>query len=575
MTRRSPPFEWEWGTCYFLYPSTNPGFFMATKYIIVTGGVTSSLGKGIICASLGRLLVARGLRVTIQKLDPYINVDPGTMNPYEHGEVFVTDDGAETDLDLGHYERFLDIRTSQENNVTTGRIYFDVINKERQGVYLGKTVQVIPHITDEIKSHVLKLGESGDYDVVIVEVGGTVGDIESLPYIEAMRQMRYDVGKKNTLSIHLTLVPYLAAAGELKTKPTQHSVKLLSESGLSPDLLVCRSEYPLDTGIRRKIAQFCNVEIEDVISSMDAGTIYEVPLLMQKEGLDARVIEKLGLEAGEPDLKQWREFVDKVNNPRHSVRVALIGKYVEHHDAYKSIIEALIHGGAVNDSEVVIEWVQSDNLTRENVAEKLRNVHGVLVAPGFGERGVDGKLEAVRFARETEIPFFGICLGMQCAVIEFSRNVCGASDANSTEMDPETSFPVIDLMPDQKDLEMTGGTMRLGAYECRVEPGSNAWRAYGKELIHERHRHRYELNNELRPALEEKGMRMTGINPERDLVEIVELPDHPWFVGTQFHPELKSTVNRPHPLFIAFVGAALEHAASGATSRVEKAGETV
>ncbi len=548
---------------------------MATKYIIVTGGVTSSLGKGIICASLGRLLVARGLRVTIQKLDPYINVDPGTMNPYEHGEVFVTDDGAETDLDLGHYERFLDIRTSQENNVTTGRIYFDVINKERQGVYLGKTVQVIPHITDEIKSHVLKLGESGDYDVVIVEVGGTVGDIESLPYIEAMRQMRYDVGKKNTLSIHLTLVPYLAAAGELKTKPTQHSVKLLSESGLSPDLLVCRSEYPLDTGIRRKIAQFCNVEIEDVISSMDAGTIYEVPLLMQKEGLDARVIEKLGLEAGEPDLKQWREFVDKVNNPRHSVRVALIGKYVEHHDAYKSIIEALIHGGAVNDSEVVIEWVQSDNLTRENVAEKLRNVHGVLVAPGFGERGVDGKLEAVRFARETEIPFFGICLGMQCAVIEFSRNVCGASDANSTEMDPETSFPVIDLMPDQKDLEMTGGTMRLGAYECRVEPGSNAWRAYGKELIHERHRHRYELNNELRPALEEKGMRMTGINPERDLVEIVELPDHPWFVGTQFHPELKSTVNRPHPLFIAFVGAALEHAASGATSRVEKAGETV
>lgn len=535
---------------------------MATKYIFVTGGVTSSLGKGIICASLGRLLVARGLRVTVQKLDPYINVDPGTMNPYEHGEVYVTDDGAETDLDLGHYERFLDIRTSQENNVTTGRIYYDVINKERQGAYLGKTVQVIPHITDEIKSHVLRLGESGEYDVVIVEVGGTVGDIESLPYIEAMRQMRYDVGRANTLSIHLTLVPYLAAAGELKTKPTQHSVKTLSESGLSPDLLVCRSEHELDHGIRTKIAQFCNVENQDVIASLDASSIYEVPLLMREEGLDLRVIEKLGLDAGEPDLADWSQFVDRLQHPDHEVTIALVGKYVEYHDAYKSIIEALIHGGAENDAKVTIDWVQSDHLTRENVQKRLRSADGILVAPGFGDRGIDGKLQAVRYAREEGIPFFGICLGMQCAVIEFSRNVCGESNAGSTEFDPDCSWPIIDLMSDQKGQQETGGTMRLGSYHCRLSPDSRAREAYGQTEIDERHRHRYEVNNRLRQRLQEAGLHFSGIHPDRDLVEIIEIPDHPWFVGVQFHPELKSTVSRPHPLFVAFVSASVAAARS-------------
>ena len=532
---------------------------MSTKYIFVTGGVTSSLGKGIICASLGRLLVARGLRVTIQKLDPYINVDPGTMNPYEHGEVYVTEDGAETDLDLGHYERFLDITTTQENNVTTGRIYYDVISKERQGAYLGKTVQVIPHITDEIKSHVLHLGESGDYDVVIIEIGGTVGDIESLPYIEAMRQMRYDVGRKNTLSIHLTLVPYLAAAGELKTKPTQHSVKMLSESGLSPDLLVCRSEYDLESSIRRKIAQFCNVEIEDVIASLDADSIYEVPLLMQEEGLDQRVIEKLGLEANEADLDRWKQFVERIIRPSQYVKVALVGKYVEHHDAYKSIVEALIHGGGVNDTGVEIQWVQSDDITDDNVAEAMEGVDGILVAPGFGDRGVDGKLSAVTYARENRIPFFGICLGMQCAVIEFARNVCGWSGADSTEFTSDTSYPVIDLMPDQQNLEEMGGTMRLGSYRCRLKEGTTASRAYGETLISERHRHRYEFNNRFRQELESHGLTLGGTNPDRDLVEVIEIEDHPWFVGVQFHPELKSTVNRPHPLFTSFVEAALNH----------------
>ncbi len=531
---------------------------MSTKYIFVTGGVTSSLGKGIICASLGRLLVARGLRVTIQKLDPYINVDPGTMNPYEHGEVYVTEDGAETDLDLGHYERFLDITTSQSNNVTTGRIYYDVISKERQGAYLGKTVQVIPHITDEIKSHVLRLGESGNYDVVIIEIGGTVGDIESLPYIEAMRQMRYEVGRKNTLSIHLTLVPYLAAAGELKTKPTQHSVKTLSESGLSPDLLVCRSEYPLSESIRRKIALFCNVDIEDVVASLDAESIYEVPLLMQSEGLDSRVIEKLNLQADKADLNRWSAFVEKIKNPTNKIRIALVGKYVEHHDAYKSIVEALIHGGAENDCKVILEWVQSDFITRENVERKMENISGVLVAPGFGDRGIDGKLEAVLYARKNEIPFFGICLGMQCAVIEFARNVCGRQDADSTEFNEKSKFPIIDLMPDQKNLQETGGTMRLGTYACKLLPESKAGNAYMDELINERHRHRYEVNNLLREELRENGLLFSGLNPERDLVEIIEIKDHPWFVGVQFHPELKSTVGRPHPLFSAFVKASLE-----------------
>ena len=533
---------------------------MATKYIFVTGGVTSSLGKGIICASLGRLLVARGLNVTIQKLDPYINVDPGTMNPYEHGEVYVTEDGAETDLDLGHYERFLDIKTSQENNVTTGRIYYDVISKERQGAYLGKTVQVIPHITDEIKSHITALGESDDYDVVIVEIGGTVGDIESLPYIEAVRQLRYDVGRSNTLSIHLTLVPYLSAARELKTKPTQHSVKTLSESGLQPDIIVARSEHQLDQSIRKKIAQFCNVEIEDVIASLDAETIYQVPLLMQNEGLDTRVIKKLDLESGEPELDRWTGFVEAVQNPSSEITIALVGKYVEHHDAYKSIVEAFIHGGAVNDCEVNIKWIQSDDLTKKNVEKKLKGVSGILVAPGFGGRGIEGKVAAVNHARVNKIPFFGICLGMQCAVIEYARNVCGWEGASSTEFDPNCEYPIIDLMEDQKSIEDKGGTMRLGLYDCKVKEGSKTHQAYGEDFFKERHRHRYEVNNNLRYKLVEDGMQLVGFNPDRDLVEIVEIEDHPWFVGVQFHPELCSTVNNPQPLFVDFVKASLAHA---------------
>ncbi len=548
---------------------------MSTKYIFVTGGVTSSLGKGIICASLGRLLVAQGLRVTIQKLDPYINVDPGTMNPYEHGEVYVTDDGAETDLDLGHYERFLDITTSQSNNVTTGRVYNDVINKERQGAYLGKTVQVIPHITDEIQSHVLKLGKSGDYDVVIVEIGGTVGDIESLPYIEAVRQLRYNVGRKNTLSIHLTLVPYLAAAGELKTKPTQHSVKTLSESGLQPDILVCRSEHPLDETIRSKVARFCNVEIEDVISSLDARTIYEVPLLMKKEGLDQRVIEKLNLETKKANLDNWLGFVEAVCNPSKEITIALVGKYVEHHDSYKSIVEAFIHAGAVNDCKVKVKWVQSDHLTAENVSDELDAVSGVLVAPGFGGRGIEGKLAAVKYARTNNIPFFGICLGMQCAVIEYARNKCGWNNANSAEFDSDTEYPIIDLMPDQKDIKNMGGTMRLGKYACELKEGSNAYEAYGESLVYERHRHRYEVNNNLRYKLVEHGMQLVGMNPERDLVEIIELPDHPWFVGVQFHPELRSTVNNPQPLFVDFVKASLKYAKSNKLDKKLKKGAPV
>ena len=509
---------------------------------------------------MGRLLVARGLKVTVQKLDPYINVDPGTMNPYEHGEVYVTDDGAETDLDLGHYERFLDIKTSQTNNVTTGRIYYDVIMKERQGAYLGKTVQVIPHITDEIQSHVLKLGQSGDYDIVIIEIGGTVGDIESLPYIEAVRQLRYNVGRANTLSIHLTLVPYLAAAGELKTKPTQHSVKTLSESGLQPDILVCRTERTLDESIRSKVARFCNVEIEDVIESIDARSIYEVPLLMQQQKLDERVIDKLKLETKEPNLDNWIGFVEAVCNPSGSIQIALVGKYVEHHDSYKSIVEAFIHAGAVNDCKVQIKWVQSDNLTEKNVAKKLAGVSGVLVAPGFGGRGIEGKLSAVKYARTNNIPFFGICLGMQCAVIEYARNVCGWKDANSTEFDENSEYPIIDIMHDQKDIENMGGTMRLGKYACKIQKGTFAHAAYGSEIVDERHRHRYEVNNNLRYKLTENGMQLTGMNPERDLVEIVEIPDHPWFVGVQFHPELRSTVNNPQPLFVDFVKASLKFA---------------
>ncbi len=533
---------------------------MEPKYIFVTGGVTSSLGKGIICSSLGLLLATRGLRVTIQKLDPYINVDPGTMNPYEHGEVYVTDDGAETDLDLGHYERFLGIPTSQDNNVTTGRIYYDVITKERQGAYLGQTVQVIPHITDEIKARVKAIGDSGKYDIVIVEIGGTVGDIEGLPYIEAMRQLRYDVGRLNTLSIHLTLVPYLKAAGELKTKPTQHSVKTIYELGMQPDMLVCRAEVPLDHGIRRKIAQFCNVEIEDVTASLDARSIYEVPLLMKEEGLDQRVIRKLQIQADEPDLTSWIRFVDAVSHPDHRIRIALVGKYVDHQDAYMSIVESFRHAGAVNSCEVEIVWISSDYLNEENLESQLNGVSGVLVAPGFGGRGIDGKLAAITHARKQKLPFLGICLGMQCAVIEYARNVCGMDGANSTEFDPETPHPIVDLMLEQKNINDKGGTMRLGAYDCSLEERSHTARAYGEKLISERHRHRYELNNKYRDELASHGLRVTGINPERDLVEIVEAEDHPWFVGVQFHPELKSTVEKPHPLFVNFVAAALKYA---------------
>ncbi len=532
---------------------------MPTQYIFVTGGVTSSLGKGIICASLGRLLVARVLKVTVQKLYPYINVDPGTMNPYEHGEVYVTDDGAETDLDLGHYERFLDIRTSQVNNVTTGRVYHDVISKERQGEYLGKTVQVIPHITDEIKHKVTLLEEEGDYDVVIVEIGGTVGDIESLPYIEAVRQLRHDLGRKNTLSIHLTLVPYLEAAKELKTKPTQHSVKTLSESGVQPDVIVARASMQLDESIREKIAQFCNVEYEDVIASLDAQSIYEVPMLMREEGLDDRVVQKLNIDNGEPDLDQWMGFVEAVKNPSNEIKVALVGKYVEYHDAYKSIIEAFVHGGAVNDCRVKIKWMQSDDITRKNVAEKMADVSGVLVAPGFGGRGINGKLQAVKYARENKVPFLGICLGMQCAVIEFARNVCGWKKANSTEFDEDSPHPVIDLMHDQRNLDELGGTMRLGHYKCELKKGSLAYKAYGEKMITERHRHRYEVNNNLRYKLTEHGMVLSGFNPERDLVEIIELQDHPWFVGVQFHPEFGSTVNHPQALFVDFVKESLKY----------------
>ena len=541
------------------------------KYIFVTGGVTSSLGKGIISASLGRLLEARGLRVTIQKFDPYINVDAGTMNPYEHGEVYVTDDGAETDLDLGHYERFLDVPMSQANNVTTGRVYSGVIEKERRGEYLGKTVQVVPHIIDEIKSWMTQVGESGDYDVVFTEIGGTAGDIESLPYLEAIRQLSNEVGRKNTCLIHLTLVPYLAAAGELKTKPTQHSVKTMLSYGLQPDILVCRTEHPLDEGIKRKIALFCNVEPQAVIASQDAESIYEVPLLMREEGLDEVVIDRLNLEhdteaTGNPlteyQIEDWVEFLRKLKNPESKVKIALVGKYVEHQDAYKSISESFILAGAHQGVQVEVVNVHSEGITAKNVSKRLGDVSGVLIAPGFGERGIPGKLAAARYVREEGIPFLGICLGMQCAVIEFARTVCEWPEAHSTEFEPDTPRPIIGLMADQKDVTSKGGTMRLGQYECALEEGSKVRQAYGKATIQERHRHRYEVNNDLRYKLREHGMVFAGVNPERDLVEIVELPpeQHPWFVGVQFHPEYKSTVANPHPLFLAFIAASVKHA---------------
>jgi CTP synthase len=551
-----------------LFSSLPAAAAVPTKYIFVTGGVTSSLGKGIVCASLGRLLEAQGLRVTIQKFDPYINVDPGTMNPYEHGEVYVTNDGAETDLDLGHYERFLGRPTSQANNVTTGRVYLEVITKERAGAFLGKTVQVVPHIIDEIKDRIQRLGETGDYDVVITEVGGTVGDIESQPYLEAIRQLRYELGARNALNVHLTLVPYLAAAGELKTKPTQHSVKTLLSHGLQPDILVCRSERPLDDELRRKIALFCNVEPRAVTQSLDAETIYEVPLLLQEEGLDAITREHLCIDedfhsdylAETRPMDDWIDFLKQLKNPESTVTIALVGKYVEHQDAYKSICESLIFAGVAHSVQVRIRFVLSDDVDRDNVADLLDGVAAVIVAPGFGERGVDGKLEAIRYARTQDVPFFGICLGMQCAIIEFARNVCGWPEANSTEFDEDSAHPVIAIMEEQKKITDKGGTMRLGAYDCHLVEGSRAREVYGTDEVQERHRHRYEVNNVLRYKLHEHGMRFTGVNLERDLVEIAELPTHRWFVGVQFHPEYRSTVGHPHPLFADFVGAALAYA---------------
>lgn len=529
------------------------------KYIFVTGGVTSSLGKGIIAASLANLLQARGFKVTIQKFDPYINIDPGTLNPYEHGECYVTDDGAETDLDLGHYERFLNVRTSQANNVTTGRIYNNVITKERKGEYLGKTVQVVPHITDEIKRNIYLLGESGEYDFIITEIGGCVGDIESLPFIEAVRQVKWDLGPNNSIVIHLTLIPYLRAAKELKTKPTQHSVKELLEAGIQPDILACRTEMPLPPEIRKKLALFCNVHINSVIEAMDADTIYDVPILMRKEKLDERVLSKLKVTSKEePNLDQWKMFLSKLKNPVNEVNVGIVGKYVSLPDSYKSIAESFVHAGAQNDCKVNVKWISSEDITKESVKDILEGLDGVLVAPGFGERGLEGKIEAIRFVRENKIPFFGICLGMQCAVVEFSRHVLGL-DASSTELNPKTKHPVIDMMEEQKKITMKGGTMRLGAYTCKLKKGSKAQAAYGETTIEERHRHRYEFNNKYLEQIEEAGLKAVGINPDSSLVEVVELKDHPWFVGVQYHPELRSTVLNPHPLFVKFVEASLEH----------------
>ena len=533
----------------------------ATKYIFVTGGVTSSLGKGIIAASLAKLLQARGLRTTIQKLDPYINVDPGTLNPYEHGECYVTDDGAETDLDLGHYERFLNIRTSQANNVTTGRIYQSVIEKERRGEFLGKTVQVVPHITNEIKERIQILGNSGEYDVVITEIGGTVGDIESLPYIEAVRQLLWELGENNAIVVHLTLVPFLSAAGELKTKPTQHSVKTLMESGIKADILVCRTEHELSDEIKQKLALFCNVKKEAVIQSIDAKTIYDVPLMMREEGLDKVVLEKLALpQTTEPDLAQWVRFVNQLKNPKGEVTVGLIGKYVELQDSYKSIQEALIHAGAANEVAVKVVSIHSEHISANNLESKLKGLNGILVAPGFGERGIEGKVRAVRFAREQGIPFLGICLGMQMAVIEFARNVLGLEDANSTEMNSRTPHPVIDLMEAQKTIVNMGGTMRLGAWDCELTEGTLVYEMYGQQAtISERHRHRYEFNNDYKEAMEDEGLVFSGINADTGLVEIIELPTHPWFIGVQYHPEYKSTVANPHPLFVGFIEAVRQH----------------
>ncbi|WMX15748.1 MULTISPECIES: CTP synthase [unclassified Aureispira] len=526
------------------------------KYIFVTGGVSSSLGKGIIAASTAKLLQARGFSVTIQKFDPYINVDPGTLNPYEHGECFVTDDGAETDLDLGHYERFLNIPTSQANNVTTGRIYQTVINKEREGAYLGKTVQIIPHITDEIKRRMQLISNTGEYDIVITEIGGTVGDIESLPYVEAIRQLRWELGADNCLVIHLTLIPYLNAAGELKTKPTQHSVKELLSAGVQPDILVCRTEHPLSSNIRRKLSLFCNLSPNAVIEARDADSIYDVPILMLKEKLDITVISMLRLaDRREPDLRKWKAFLGHMKNPVSEIRVGLIGKYIELQDAYKSILEAFVHAGVANECKVHVVPIASEEITGNNVEKKFKELNGILVAPGFGERGIEGKIHAIRYARENNLPFFGICLGMQCAVVEFARNVLDLKDASSTEMNEQTKHPVIGLMEAQKGINQKGGTMRLGAYACHLEKDSRVRSIYGRKAIQERHRHRYEFNNDYLEKIKEAGLIPTGINPDSNLVEVVEIPDHKWFVGVQFHPEYKSTVEKPHPLFVDFIAA--------------------
>ena len=534
---------------------------MSTKYVFVLGGVTSSLGKGIISASLAKLLQARGLSVTIQKFDPYINVDPGTLNPYEHGECYVTEDGAETDLDLGHYERFLNVFTSKANNITTGRIYRSVIDKEREGAYLGKTVQVIPHITDEIKRRMLLLGKTGKYDIIITELGGTVGDIESLPFVEAVRQLQWELPDEDCLVIHLTLVPYLSAAKELKTKPTQHSVRMLQQNGVHPDIIVCRTEHPLPADIRRKVALFCNVRPNAVIESIDARSIYEVPLLMVKEKLDEIVLKKFCLPEIEkqPELDKWKDFLGRLFNPKESVNIALVGKYVELQDSYKSILESFIHAGAQNECKVNVTSVHSEYVNDANVAEKLSGMDGILVAPGFGERGIEGKITAVKYARENNIPFLGICLGMQMAVIEYSRNILGLEDAMTTEIKPNAKNPVIDLMEDQKSMTIKGGTMRLGAYACKIKEGTLAHRIYGETAISERHRHRYEVNDVYVDMLEKGGMTASGKNSETGLVEIMEVAEHPFFIGVQFHPELKSTPERPHPLFVSLIKAAMEY----------------
>jgi CTP synthase len=529
------------------------------KYIFVSGGVVSSLGKGIASASIGLLLKSRGLRVTIQKFDPYINVDPGTMNPFQHGEVYVTDDGAETDLDLGHYERFLDINMTRQNNSTAGQIYYEVISKERRGDYLGATVQVIPHITDEIKRRIKALALTGKYDVVITEVGGTVGDIESLPFLEAIRQFTLEVGHRNALNIHVTLVPYIKSAGELKTKPTQHSVKALQEIGVQPDILICRSERPLSRELREKIALFCNVEADAVIEGKDVSSIYEVPLIFERERLAEIIVEKLNLKCSAPDLRRWTRFLNRIKNPSGRITIGVCGKYTDLLDAYKSIIEAFVHAGAENDVAVDIKWIKAEDIERDGPEVHLRDIAGLLVPGGFGERGVEGKIKAIRYVREKKIPFFGICLGLQCAVIEFARNVCGMPGANSTEF-KKTKYNVIDLMTDQKGVKNLGGSMRLGAYPCIVMKGTKAYKAYRKELISERHRHRYEVNNKFRKKLAEHGMIFSGVSPDNALVEIIELPDHPWFVAGQFHPELKSRAINPHPLFREFVRAGKEYA---------------